>query len=167
VSGVIRPLRRSWPLSSILLVAFGVMLVSIGIFFVAFRPPLLPEDARFIGLSLNQLQAEQPRLAAWLTRVFQVLGGYAVACGVLTVTIASTSFRRHDWVAGLAVLIAGAVSIGWMVIVNFLIGSDFRWVLLVIALLWAGSVCLFFIERRIVARGAAASAAFNADLGGT
>ncbi|TGT21767.1 hypothetical protein EN812_35795, partial [Mesorhizobium sp. M4B.F.Ca.ET.169.01.1.1] len=71
--------RRSWPFSAILLVVFGVALVCIGAFFMFLRPPLLPEDMRFVGLSLQQLQAEQPRMASWLERVFQVLGGYAVA----------------------------------------------------------------------------------------
>jgi hypothetical protein len=148
-----RSLRHAWPFSSILLLGFGAALVGIGIFFVALRPPLLPEDARFIGLSLDQLQAEQPRLATWLLRVFQVLGGYVAACGILVVTLAATSYRRHDWTAGLGVLVAGAASIGWMVVVNFLIASDFRWVLLAIAMLWVGSVCLFFIEQPAADRG--------------
>lgn len=157
--------HRTWPFSSILLVVFGVALVGIGIFFVALRPPLLPEDSRFIDLSLTQLQAEQPRLALWLTRVFQVLGGYAAASGVLIVTVATTSLRHHDRIAGLGIAVAGFVSIVWMVVINFLIGSDFRWVLLAIALLWAGGVCLFFAERRIVAKGSPTRAALNADDG--
>lgn len=140
--------RRSWPFSAILLAAFGVALVCIGAFFMFLRPPLLPEDVRFVGLSLQQLQAEQPRMASWLERVFQVLGGYAVASGVLTVTIAATSFRRHERSALLGVLAAGAASIGWMVFVNFVIGSDFRWALLAVATLWAGSVCMFAVELR-------------------
>ncbi|TIV66708.1 MAG: hypothetical protein E5V89_25535 [Mesorhizobium sp.] len=140
--------RRSWPFSAILLAVFGVALVWIGAFFMFVRPPLLPEDMRFIGVSLEQLQAAQPRIASWLERVFQVLGGYAIASGVLTVTIAATSFRRHERIAVPGVLAAGVASIGWMVVVNFLIGSDFRWVLLAVAILWAASVCMFVIEIR-------------------
>ncbi|MEK1853597.1 MAG: hypothetical protein AAAC48_17465 [Phyllobacterium sp.] len=143
-----QPAGVSWPLSSILLFALGVALIAIGIFFLVLRQPLLPEDMRFIGLSLAQLQAEQPRMAIWLLLVFRVLGGYATAAGVLTVTIAATSFRQHDWVAGLGILVAGAASIGWMAIVNFVIASDFRWILLALALLWASCVCLFWVERR-------------------
>jgi hypothetical protein len=140
----------SWPPSSILLIAFGVALIGIGLFFILLRPPLLPEDMRFIGLTLEQLQAEQPRMAAWLLHVFRVLGGYAAAAGVLTVTIAATSFRRHDAAAGFGMLIAGAISIGWMAIVNFLIDSDFKWVLLAIAVLWVASIVLFWWERNTV-----------------
>ncbi|CDX25398.1 conserved membrane hypothetical protein [Mesorhizobium sp. ORS 3324] len=138
--------RRSWPFSAILLAVFGVALVCIGAFFMFLRPPLLPEDMRFIGVSLEQVQAEQPRMASWLLRMFQVLGGYAAASGILTVTVAATSFRRHERMVFLGVLAAGAVSIGWMVAVNFVIDSDFRWVLLAVATLWAASVCLFVVE---------------------
>ncbi|TIL73695.1 MAG: hypothetical protein E5Y89_21150, partial [Mesorhizobium sp.] len=73
--------HRSSPLSAILLAVFGVALVFIGAFFMFLRPPLLPEDMRFIGVSLEQLQAALPRMASWLLRVFQVLGGYAAASG--------------------------------------------------------------------------------------
>jgi hypothetical protein len=103
---------------------------------------------RFIGLTLTQLQTDQPRIAAWLLDVFRVLGGYAAASGILTVTIAATAFRQHDRIAGLGALLAGAVSIGWMAIVNFVIDSDFKWLLLGIALLWACSMVLFWVERR-------------------
>lgn len=140
--------RRFWPLSAILLAVFGVALVFIGAFFMFLRPPLLPEDMRFIGVSLKQLQAEQPRIASWLLRVFQVLGGYASATGLLTVTVAATSFRRDERMAFVGVLAAGVASIGWMAIVNFSIGSDFRWALLAVAILWAASVCLFVVELR-------------------
>jgi hypothetical protein len=44
--------------------------------------------------------------------------------------------------------IAGAASIGWMAVVNFLIGSDFKWILLAMALVWACSLVLFWQERR-------------------
>ncbi|MDX8463403.1 hypothetical protein [Mesorhizobium humile] len=145
--------HRSWPFSAILLAAFGVALVCIGAFFMFLRPPLLPEDMRFIGLSLEQLQAGQPRMASWLERVFQVLGGYATASGVLTITVAATSFRRHERIALLGVLAAGIASIGWMVVVNFVIGSDFRWILLAVAGLWAASLGMFVVEARQAAVG--------------
>ncbi|RWD30245.1 MAG: hypothetical protein EOS22_07470 [Mesorhizobium sp.] len=131
-----------------LLAVFGVALVFIGAFFMFLRPPLLPEDMRFIGVSLEQLQAALPRMASWLLRVFQVLGGYAAASGILTVTIAATSFRRHERMAFVSVLAAGVASIGWMAVVNFIIGSDFRWALLAVAVLWAASVCIFVVELR-------------------
>ena len=45
-----------------------------------------------MALSAAQLDIVRPRLAEWLTHVFIVLGSYAVATGVLTITLAATSF---------------------------------------------------------------------------
>jgi hypothetical protein len=131
-----------------LLAAAGLTLVATGLYFLLLRPPLLPEDVRFMGLGVEQLAAIRPRLEAWLTHVFRVMGGYVLATGVLTITLATTSFRSHGSGAGLGALVGGAVSIGWMAVVNFMIGSDFKWVLLGMALLWASSLAFFWFEKR-------------------
>jgi hypothetical protein len=112
------------------------MVAGIGIYFIILRPPLLPEDVRFIGLSAAELATVGPRLAMWLSQVFRVLGGYAFATGILAVTLAATAFRSRHAVAVTGATIAGASSIGLMTVVNFMIGSDFRWVLLACALVW-------------------------------
>ncbi len=138
---------RSWPVSAILLALAGVTLVGAGLYFLLLRPPLLPEDIGYMGLDGAQLAAVRPRLEAWLTHVFRVMGGYVLAMGVLTVTLAATSFRQHQWGAGLGALIGGAVSIGWMAVVNFMIDSDFKWSLLGMALLWAASLAFFWFEK--------------------
>ena len=67
--------------------------------------------------------------------------------GVLTITLAATSFRAHHWGAAVGALIGGAASIGLMAVVNFVINSDFKWVLLGMALLWACSLVLFWLEK--------------------
>jgi hypothetical protein len=137
----------SWPPSSVLLVLFGATLIAMGAYFVFIRPPLLPEDLRFIGLSSSQVGATMPGLPGWLTHVFRVMGGHIAAAGVLTITLALTSFREHQWSAAIGVLVAGAASIGWMVIVNFMINSDYKWLLLAMSALWACSLALFWFER--------------------
>lgn len=142
------PSGKLWTLSSIILAVAGITLVGAGLYFIVLRPPLLPEDVRYIGLSGAELEAVRPRLEAWLTHVFQVMGGYVLATGVLTVTLAATSFRTHHWAAGIGALIGGAASIGWMAVVNFMIDSDFKWSLLAMALLWVASLAVFWFERR-------------------
>jgi hypothetical protein len=111
------------------------------------RPTFLPEDLRYMGISLDQLTATAPRLTAWLNRVFSVLGGYAFASGVLSITLAATSFRTRQWTAAIGVFVAGGASIAWMVAINFVINSDFKWLLLAIALLWICSLVFFWLER--------------------
>ena len=143
-----RPAGKSWPLSSIILAVAGIALVGTGLYFILLRPPLLPEDMRYMGLPAVQLDIVRSRLEAWLTQVFRVMGGYVLATGVLAITLAATSFRAHHWGAAIGALIAGATSIGGMAVVNFTIDSDFKWVLLFMALLWACSLGLFWFEKR-------------------
>ena len=140
--------RDLWPLSSLVLAAAGVALVGTGLYFMLLRPPLLPEDVRYMDLSAVQIEVVRPRLEAWLTLVFRVMGGYVIATGILTVTLAATSFRAQHWAAALGVAIGGAASIGLMAAVNFVIDSDFKWVLLAMALLWSCSLGLFWFEKR-------------------
>ena len=145
--------EANWPLSAILLLLFGAALVLMGLYFLLLRPPLLPEDLRYIGATQTQLESGTPRLAYWLGWVFRVMGGYISATGILVITLAATSFRARNGRAVAGVAIAGFISIGWMTIVNFVIDSDFKWVLLGIALLWAGGVVLFWFEARSTKRG--------------
>jgi hypothetical protein len=138
--------RARWPLSSILLAGSGILLVGVGFYFVFFRPPLLPEDIRYMVLAPAELQSIGSRLQSWLTHVFRVMGGYIVATGVLTLTLAATAFRDRHPAAAAGAAIAGGASIGWMVAVNFMIDSDFKWVLLGMALTWAASIAAFVWE---------------------
>lgn len=140
------PEGKPWTPSSIVLAVAGVALIGVGLYFVLLRPPLLPEDVRYMELPAAQLDVIRPQLEAWLTHVFRVMGGYVLATGVLAITLAATAFRAHQKGAAIGALIGGAASVGWMAAVNFMIGSDFKWFLLGIALLWACSLGLFWRE---------------------
>ncbi|SFH80025.1 hypothetical protein SAMN04487925_101552 [Bradyrhizobium sp. cf659] len=137
-----------------LLSASGILLIGVGIYFLVLRPPLLPEDIRYMSLTPAELQSIGPRLTSWLTQVFRVMGGYVAATGVLALTLASTSFRDRHVVAAAGAGVAGALSIGLMAAVNFMIHSDFKWVLLGMALVWAASVAMFVRESATSARAA-------------
>jgi hypothetical protein len=119
-----------------ILTVCGVALVLIGVFFLVARPPLLPEDARFIGSTVEHIVDVLPALGTWLRRVFWVMGGYIATTGVLVVYVANTGVRAGDAGALVVVALAGIMSIGWMAAVNFMIRSDFRWTLLGLAGLW-------------------------------
>ena len=69
-------------------------MVGTGLYFIVLRPPLLPEDMRYMGLSAGQLDIVRPNLEAWLGQVFRVFGGYVLATGILTVTLAEIG-RAH------------------------------------------------------------------------
>ena len=136
--------------SSTVLAVGGVILMGLGLYFIFFRPPLLPEDPRYMGSSLEQIQANLPGLLVWLSRVFWVMGGYMLASGVLTCYVAFTSFKARMPGAAFAVALSGFLSIGLMSAVNFIIASDFKWLLLLLTLPWVLSLILYAIEGQSV-----------------
>jgi hypothetical protein len=125
---------------------FGIILVVVGAYFWFIRPPLLPEDLRYLATSPAKIDAAAPNLKTWLGHVFLVLGGFITASGILTIALAATSYREHRTTAAVAAAAAGAASIGLMTAVNFTINSDFRWVLLAIAVLWTSSIVMYVVE---------------------
>ncbi len=126
----------------------GISLMGLGLYFVFLRPPLLPEDLRYMGASLVEIQAAVPGLFHWLQKVFWVIGGYIFTTGLLTLYIAITTFRTRASGAVGIVAAAGLTSIGWMAVVNFIIGSDFKWLLFGFVMLWGIALLLFGMERR-------------------
>ena len=54
------------PYSASFLTLGGFLLAGMGIYFVFFRPPLLPEDSKYIGLSLSAIQNNISGLSVWL-----------------------------------------------------------------------------------------------------
>ena len=125
----------------------GAVLMLLGLYCIFVRPPLLPEDPRAMGTTLVQIEAAVPGLAGWLRRVFWVMGGFMFTTGLLTFYVAVTAFRaRLRGVAGV-VLLAGLASIGLMAVVNFMIASDFKWLILSLFVPWALALGLYWTER--------------------
>ena len=133
---------KSRHVSSWMLIASGVWLLGLGIYFIAIRPPLLPEDLRFMGTTLTQIQSGVPGLEPWLERVFTVLGGFMAGAGVLTVFVAIVTMplrlKGTSWV----IAFSGVFTVGLMSATNFALHSDFRWLLLVPALVWLAGLVL-------------------------
>ena len=135
------------PYSATVVTLSGIILMGLGLYFVFLRPPLLPEDPRYMGTSLSEIQATLPGLLLWLRRVFWVMGGYMFATGLLTVYVALTTFRARARGAAGVVALAGLTSIGWMAVVNFIIASDFKWLILTFVIPWVLALVLYRIER--------------------
>ena len=120
----------------------GVILMGMGLYFGFLRPPLLPEDLRYMGTSMVEIQSALPGLGPWLARVFGVLGGYMFAAGLLTIYVAAAGFKTGRLGVAAVVLVSGLASIGWMAITNFMIDSDFKWLLLGFTLPWVVALAL-------------------------
>ena len=131
------------PYSSTLLAFGGFLLIAIGGYFIFIRPALLLEDMLYIGATLENVKQNIPGLTNWLQKVFWVLGGYIFTTGLLIVFISLTSFRKRLPGAFNTVALAGITSIGLMTFVNFIIRSDFKWLLFIFMLPWVIALILY------------------------
>lgn len=120
-------------------------MVGLGVYFVALRPPLLPEDARYIGATLPEIQAAVPGLERWLRHVFTVMGGFMVGAGVLTIFVASTAVRTRQRGTLAALALSGLSTVAVMSAANFALGSDFKWLLVMPVLFWSAGVARYLL----------------------
>jgi hypothetical protein len=122
--------------------ACGLWMALLGVYFIVLRPALLPEDPRFMGTTIDALRVAAPGLESWLGHVFNVMGGFMIAAGTMTIFVAWRLLARRAPGALWALTVAGASGVALMSATNFLLHSDFRWLLLVPVLLWfAGLAC--------------------------
>lgn len=128
--------------STWMLMACGVWLVGLGLYFIVLRPPLLPEDSRFMGTTLAQVRAAVPGLESWLKKVFMVMGGFMAGAGVLTVFVATVAMPPRLKSTSWTIALSGALTVALMSATNFALYSDFRWLLLVPALVWLAGLVL-------------------------
>lgn len=98
-----------------------------------------------MGGSAAALRAAAPDVEAWLQWVFAVMGGQMIGVGVLALLAAKRV--RQDGGASVAemllLILAAAATAALMSVVNFAIGSDFRWALVVPVLLWIFALLSF------------------------
>lgn len=133
--------------SAWMFIVCGVWLVGLGFYFVTLRPPLLPEDERFLGSTLAQIRAAVPGLEDWLEKVFTVMGGFIAGAGVLTVFVAIKAMPLRLQGTSWAIAFAGALTVALMSAMNFALDSDFRWLLLAPALAWLAGLVLYVAGR--------------------
>jgi hypothetical membrane protein len=133
--------------SSTFLVSAGLILAGVGLYFIFLRPSLLPEDLQYMGSTLENVKQNIPGLLNWLQKVFRVMGGYIFTTGLLIVFISVTSFRNRLPGAFGIVALAGISSLGLMTVVNFIISSDFKWLLLLFTLPWATALILYRLHK--------------------
>ena len=134
-------------ISTWMLLACGLWLVSLGLYFIFLRPSLLPEDTRFMGSSLEQVRVVVPGLEGWLKRVFIVMGGFTAGAGVLTIYVARVVMPLRLSGASWAIALAGVLTVVLMASINFNLRSDFRWLLLVPVIVWLAGFVLYVARR--------------------
>ena len=121
----------------------GIWQVALGLYFLFLRPALLPEDLRYIGATLREMQSAAPALEQWLHRVFAVMGGFMIGAGALTIfMMMGMPHARKRWTLAIAAF-AGLSTVGMMTFANFQLDSDFKWLLLMPSLLWVVGLVLY------------------------
>ena len=74
--------------SVVIFVTCDLWLIALKLYFAVLRPPLLPEDLRYIGGSVGLGLVPLAGLERWLNHVFIVMGGFITASGILTTFLA-------------------------------------------------------------------------------
>jgi len=106
------------------------------------RPSLLPEDLRYLGQNTVQVELLLPQLMPWLQNVFMVMGGFIAGCGVFTIFMGLHIVPQSHRGTGPVLSCAGLLTVAIMSWTNFLLNSDFKWLLLMPAVVWLlGLVC--------------------------
>ena len=137
---------RTSPGTSIFIVC-GAWLIGLGLYFIFFRPALLPEDLRYIGITLPVIESHTPGLLAWLHRVFTVMGGFMMGAGALLITLMVNDSQRPKKLDITLLVLSGALTVGTMSVTNFQLDSDFKWQLLIPLLLWIAGLILYKRQR--------------------
>ena len=123
--------------------ACGLWLIALGVYFIFMRPALLPEDLRFMNASLAQVRAGVPGLEDWLHKVFTVMGGFIAGTGVLTVFVAAAVLPSRPKGTAWALAATGLLTVALMSATNFALQSEFRWLLLVPAVAWLAGLVVY------------------------
>ena len=123
-------------ISKWIFIASGIWLIGLGGYFIFARPPLLQEDLRYLGPNAIQVAALSPQLASWLRNVFTVMGGFMAGSGVLTIFVGLRAVPQILNGTGVALGCAGLLTVATMSWTNFVLDSDFKWLLLVPAIAW-------------------------------
>lgn len=103
--------------------------LALGGWFMTLRPPLLPEDLRYVGQASSSLRS-------WLDLVFNVMGGQMAAFGCALILVSLCKLNEWTRLGRALLLASGALSALLMAYTNFVLGSDFRWALLIPVALW-------------------------------
>jgi hypothetical protein len=122
----------------------GIILIGMGIYFVFLRPVLLPEDLNYMNTSEVEINSHLPGLTHWLQKVFIVLGGYIGASGTLMLYFGIAKDYQKSILLFIFIFISGLTSIVMMTAINFIIDSDFKWLLLLFTTPWIFSIMTYF-----------------------
>lgn len=143
----VEPRKTSASAGKVIFLVCGAWLIGLGLYFIFLRPVLLPEDLRYIGFTVSGPGSATPGMVAWLHRVFTVMGGFMMGAGVLLIALMVNEFQSRKKGELTLLALSGACTVGTMSVTNFQLDSDFKWPLLMPALLWIAGLILYQRQR--------------------
>lgn len=129
-----------------LLAVLGVLTLGTGIYFMAVRPPLLPEDLRFTAVNPALLP---PQFGAWLQIVFRTWGGFVTGFAIVLLGIAMQLLTgRNVWLR-CGVALGLFVAFGRFLASNILLRSEYLWFIGLLFVLAAATAVLLLWPPRV------------------
>lgn len=124
-------------------IGLGAITIAVAFYFVALRPPFLPEDLRYIG---GNPQALSPALRDWLGIVFHTWGGFIAGYGIMLTGAGLFMLTgRNSWVVR-ATALSLPIVFGRFLYSNVLLSSDFLWVIAGLLALALTAACLLILK---------------------
>ena len=87
-------------------------------------------------------------MASWLQNVFTVMGGFMAGCGVLIIFVSVRAVPQAFQGTGITLGCAGLLTVATMSWANFVLDSDFKWLLLAPAVAWLLGLVSYGAGRR-------------------
>jgi hypothetical protein len=131
-------------LGGALVLALGILTLGTAIYFLALRPPLLPEDIRHTGVEPELLP---PAFLDWLGIVFRTWGGFIAGFGLLLCGIGAFMLTGRErwlyWMTALGIVVA----FGRFLMSNIILNSDFLWFISGLFLLALAAAAVLVVRR--------------------
>lgn len=105
----------------VLLATLGVLTVGIGVYFLVFRPVMLPEDLRFTGVRPEHLP---PGVVMWLSIVFRTWGGFMAGLGLVLLGVAGHLIAPQRAFLAVGTALGICLAFGRFLLSNITIQSD-------------------------------------------
>jgi hypothetical protein len=107
-----------------LLTTLGFFTIGTGVYFLFFRPAMLPEDILFTSVPLERLP---PQMSEWLQIVFRTWGGFMVGFGFLLMAVASYLLTGRVSILRRGVALAILIAFSRFLASNLSLHSDYLW----------------------------------------
>jgi hypothetical protein len=107
-----------------MLLFLGILTVGTGVYLLAVRPAMLPEDLKFTGVTVEDLR---PAMVEWIGIVFSTWGAFVAGFGVILGGAGAYMLTSRAWLLTSGVAVGVLIAFGRFFASNLALQSDFLW----------------------------------------